>query len=118
MTSSETAKIGELIALRYLQANNFKIIEKNLKLSYLEIDLIAKKGPYLYFFEVKTRQDGIYFNEDSLISRQQIKNLKKATSSYLSSHKLYKNKFFFHLIFITLNKKTKRANLTLIPNIL
>jgi putative endonuclease len=72
-------KLGEEIALSYLKKLNYKIIDKNFRKKFGEIDIIAKspKG-ILIFFEVKTLQqknNGL-LPEDEM-TQAKIKKLKK-----------------------------------------
>ncbi|MCI4462710.1 MAG: YraN family protein [Caldisericum sp.] len=53
-------KEGEDIGARYLQNNGFKIVERNFRTPFGEIDIIARKGKKLYFVEVKTRTSSEY----------------------------------------------------------
>ena len=46
---------GEEIAARFLEANGYRLREKNYRCSFGEIDLIATTDEYLVFIEVKTR---------------------------------------------------------------
>lgn len=48
-------KLGEEIVAKYLKRNGYKIVEKNYKNKFGEIDLIVKKDNMLSFIEVKTR---------------------------------------------------------------
>ena len=53
-------KQGEKQAIKYLKQNGWKIIEKNYKNPFGEIDIIAKKGEIYAFVEVKTRLQDIF----------------------------------------------------------
>ncbi len=46
---------GEIFAARYLRDNGYKIVTGNFRSRLGEIDLIAQKGKYICFVEVKTR---------------------------------------------------------------
>lgn len=48
---------GEVFAARYLRDNGYKIITGNFRSRMGEIDLIARKGKYMCFIEVKTRKE-------------------------------------------------------------
>ena len=55
MNKSEIGKLGENIACRYLVENGYKIIERNFRQKWGEIDIIAKSpDKTLVFLEVKT----------------------------------------------------------------
>ncbi len=51
---------GESKARRYLKRRGWKIVEKNFKNPFGEVDVIAKKGDTLAFIEVKTRLSDEY----------------------------------------------------------
>lgn len=46
---------GEAEAAKYLKKNRYKIIARNIHVGKSEIDIIARKGNFLVFVEVKTR---------------------------------------------------------------
>ena len=50
----ETGRIGETVAAQYLVRHGFKIIERNYRKPWGEIDIIAEKGAIIRFVEVKT----------------------------------------------------------------
>ena len=48
---------GEELAARYLQRKGYRIIARNFRIRQGELDIIASKGRYLAFVEVKTRKN-------------------------------------------------------------
>ena len=48
-------KLAELKAAQYLKSRKYKLIDYNYTCRFGEIDIIAKKGRYIVFFEVKMR---------------------------------------------------------------
>lgn len=57
MNNIEKGKAGEKIAQRYLKLRLYKILETNYRRKTGEIDIIAKKGGYIVFIEVKYREN-------------------------------------------------------------
>lgn len=53
--STEIGKIAEAAVADYLETQGYRIIERNWKTKYCEIDLIGKKQSIIYFIEVKYR---------------------------------------------------------------
>lgn len=53
-------KKGEKIARKFLKRRGWKIVEKNFKTPFGEIDIIARKGDIYAFVEVKTRLSDIF----------------------------------------------------------
>lgn len=77
-------QIGEEIAENYLCENKFRIIGRNYRKAWGEIDLIAQKGKTLHFIEVKTQiSDFVNRPEDKVDWRKQ-KRIKRAVLTYLS----------------------------------
>lgn len=57
MNTKSIGDYGEKLARRYLWFHGYWITEKNYRSRHGEIDIIAKKGKYIVFVEVKTRQE-------------------------------------------------------------
>lgn len=57
MNRRETGSHYEELAARYLEEQQYKILEKNYRIRTGEIDLIAMDGTCLVFVEVKYRKD-------------------------------------------------------------
>ncbi len=50
----KVGRVGEDIAVKYLEHKGFEIIEQNYRKKYGEIDIIAMKGRIIHFIEVKS----------------------------------------------------------------
>lgn len=48
---------GEQMAADYLCKKGYRVIQSNFRTRFGEIDIIAEKGKYIVFAEVKTRRD-------------------------------------------------------------
>ncbi len=57
MDNVEKGRNGEKIAQRYLKLRLYKILETNYRRKTGEIDIIAKRGKYIIFIEVKYRKN-------------------------------------------------------------
>ncbi len=57
MSTKKIGDYGEKLARRYLWLHGYRVIEKNYKSRHGEIDVIAKRGKYIVFVEVKTRSE-------------------------------------------------------------
>lgn len=89
--SQEIGKFGEKIASNYLYKNNYKIVEKNFKCKYGEIDIIAYDKKELVFIEVKTRRSKRYGTGINSIDTVKQKHLYKTAEYYLYKKKLNKD---------------------------
>lgn len=57
MNTKSIGDYGEKLARRYLWLHGYFITEKNYRSRHGEIDIIAKRGKYIVFVEVKTRKE-------------------------------------------------------------
>ncbi|MDR1392054.1 MAG: YraN family protein [Clostridiales bacterium] len=77
--NKELGIFGENVAVEFLKQKNYKIIYRNFRLRFGEIDIICIKREYLVFIEVKTRTTISYgFPIESVNYSKQSKILKTA----------------------------------------
>ena len=70
---------GEKQAVKYLKKNGYKILEKNYRTRFGEVDVIARKGEVVAFIEVKTRLTDIFGSPSQAVTRErQIKYIQAA----------------------------------------
>jgi putative endonuclease len=71
--------LGEELAVRHLTAQGFRVIVRNYRCLFGEIDLIALEGEVIVFVEVKTRRsDAAGAPGDSVHSRKRIQIIRSA----------------------------------------
>lgn len=84
-------KLGEEKASKFLEKQGYKIIERNFKKRYEEIDIIAidssEKSPVLVFIEVKTRTSSKFGSPLEAITYWKLKSLIKAAQYYKLTHR-------------------------------
>ena len=110
---------GEAIAAKYLLDKKYKILDRNYRNFFGEIDIIAKKDRTLVFVEVKAR-DSIhanYFLPEQSITPQKQSKLRKLGEMYINEHKYSdKQEWQIDVISISLDKSTQRARINHIEN--
>ncbi|MDE7386027.1 MAG: YraN family protein [Muribaculaceae bacterium] len=77
-------KWGEAIAVDFLVARGFAIVETNWHSGHYEIDIIATRGNRMVFVEVKTRSTADYDPLDAIDSRKKNRIIRSA-DCYLQS---------------------------------
>lgn len=84
----EIGKWGENLACKYLEKDNYKILERNFLCRQGEIDIITKDMTRneLVFVEVKTRSNFKYGNPAEAVNKDKQKHMTQAIQYYL-----YKN---------------------------
>jgi putative endonuclease len=108
---------GEDLAVSFLLNQGYKIIDRNVKISYREIDIIAKINNITVFIEVKTRTSSIFGGAIDAIGSKKIKLLKKAISHYSIKNFINLNKIRLDFIAIDVDKNTKKAIIQHYPDI-
>lgn len=86
LVSNPTAKLGEDLAEKFLKQKGYKIIERNFRKGYGEIDIIATFQNTLVFIEVKTRTSNLYGGAIEAIAYHKIKSLIKTSQFYKMLH--------------------------------
>lgn len=84
----ELGILGERIAERFLLAKGYKVLDKNFKTKWGEIDLVAKKKKGIVFVEVKTIRKKQGFAAEDEISRKKKMQLRKMAQIYLAQKRM------------------------------
>jgi putative endonuclease len=109
---NELGKLGEELAVEYLQKEGYEILETNWFFQKAEVDIIAKKDNILAIIEVKTRSSIDFGLPQEFVKPKKIQLLVKAVNEYIitkdldvevrfdivSIHKTDKNFTIDHLI--------------------
>lgn len=86
MIGNEKGNIGEKIAGAYLEKNGYKIIARNYHSLYGEIDIIAQKGDYIIFVEVKLRKNNSRVSPFQSVSLSKQKKIIKTSVLFLQEN--------------------------------
>ncbi|MEM0542252.1 YraN family protein [Flavobacterium sp. j3] len=85
---NELGKLGEEMAVQFLQKNGYDILETNWVFQKAEIDIIAQKGTVLAIIEVKTRSTVDFGLPQDFVKPKKIQLLVKAVNEYVISNDL------------------------------
>jgi len=77
---------GETRAAQYLQARGYRILGRNLRTPYGEIDILAQQDLQLVFVEVKTRHTRTYGPPEVAITPRKQAHIVAAAEHYLQEH--------------------------------
>ena len=83
MDARTLGSFGEEQAARYLRRKGYRIVERNFRCRQGEIDLIARKGKYLVFVEVKTRRNNDFRRPEQAVDYNKQHNLLRAINHYI-----------------------------------
>jgi|SRR3989344_2563498 len=73
-----TARLGEKLAGEFLEKQGYKIIERNFRKGYGEIDIIALDKKTLVFVEIKTKTSNAFGTPFEAITPFKIKALERS----------------------------------------
>lgn len=110
-------RFGEDLAEKYLLRRGYKIISRNEKISFKEVDIIAERADQVVFVEVKTRASNVYGEADEAFGEKKMENLKTALSGYMLNNDINENRLQIDLIAIDINVKTKTAKIKHYQNV-
>jgi putative endonuclease len=85
---NELGKIGEELAVEFLQQNGYTILETNWTFQKAEVDIIAQKENTLVIVEVKTRSSIDFGLPQDFVKPTKIQLLVKAADAYVVSNDL------------------------------
>jgi putative endonuclease len=85
---NELGKLGEELAVEYLQKNGYDILQTNYVFQKAEIDIIAQKGNILAIVEVKTRSSLDFGLPQDFVKPKKIQLLVKAVNEYVIANDL------------------------------
>ncbi len=126
MDTKELGNFGERIACEYLVKKGYKILGKNYRISFGEIDIIAKKkfsffaknDKSVHFVEVKTIIGNDDFHPEERVDYKKQRKLRQMAEIWLEKNKFKQNHpYQIDVIGILVNQETRRAKLHYFSNI-
>lgn len=108
--------IGERIAADFLKKKAYRILETNFRCRTGEIDIIAEKGGYLVFIEVRTKTNLEFgIPEESLTATKKARLVNTALT-YIASHKNVPEAWRIDFVGVEMNQQGEVTRLELIEN--
>lgn len=85
-TKKQTGDAGENYCAAYLKKNGYRILCRNYRKPYGEIDLVVKKRGVTAFVEVKTRRSGSAAEPCEAVDFRKQQRIIKAAQAYLAEN--------------------------------
>jgi len=107
----KTGALGESLAEMFLTRKGYKILTKNYRKPWGEIDIIAEKGNVVRFVEVKTvTRESFMFSHDpeELVDRRKLAKIARTAALYMES-KRDKREFQLDVVGVILDKGSRTA---------
>jgi putative endonuclease len=105
--NQDIGQLGDDIAVKFLESKKYRIIERNLKISYKELDIVAYLCDVLVFVEVKTRLSQRYGGAEDALFPKKSYQFKRAAQFYMDRHGIDTENF--RLDFISVDLKADRT---------
>lgn len=120
MDSQELGFLAENIAARYLESGGYKIMDKNYRKPWGEIDITARKGEVVVFVEVKANSQelGGDFNPEIRVDWKKMAKIKRTALLYLEYELCDMDcEWQIDVISVTFNSTKRTADLKHFKNI-
>ena len=105
-------KQGEELAASYLQkTQNYRILKRNYRCVFGEVDIIAKDRDVLTFIEVRTRKSEDFGNPKESITKKKQDQLSKVALEFINKHNVHHMKARFDVVAVFLLPQKERVEL-------
>lgn len=85
LTRSELGALGEQLAVEHLQTLGFRVVARNWRCRYGELDVIAVDGATVVFVEVKTRSTDQFGGVAEAVTAQKVRRLRRLAGLWLAA---------------------------------
>jgi len=93
---------GEKLAARFLKRQGYRILRRNCRNKYGEIDLVARDGNEVVFVEVKTRVSGDWGDPAKAVNRPKQRRLRLAAERFATRAEIRDFPLRFDIVAIVL----------------
>lgn len=97
---SRFGKIGEDFAVSFLQDKGYKIVTRNFRSRFGEIDVVATKGDALIFIEVKTRWSNKFGAPEEAVTPQKLNKIARTAHYFSLIHPTFSKKLRIEVVAI------------------
>jgi putative endonuclease len=107
----ELGDAGEDLAVAHLRKRRYKIIERNYRCKFGEIDIIALDKRALVFIEVKTRSSRRFGSPLTGVTQKKQRQLSKVALSYLQKHGCLSREARFDVVAVEMDADRKQIEI-------
>jgi putative endonuclease len=93
-------EMGEDIAVNFLKKNNYRILTRNYRCKFGEIDIIAEHKKTLSFIEVKTRRSESFGLPQESVHPKKQKKISRVALEFIQRYKLENRSARFDIVAI------------------
>ena len=100
---SKVGSAGEKLACKFLEEQGLKIIERNCRTRFGEIDIIASDGDIFFFVEVKTKSSKYFGEPFEMVNQKKKRKLIRLCQSFLQSKEICDPPFRIDIISVMID---------------
>lgn len=117
MSTKDLGKLGENLAVEFLERNGYKILQRNFRSKLGEIDIIAQEKDTLVFVEVKTRWSQKFGLPEEAITPWKIRSIVKTAEYFKLLHPQTPKLLRIDAVVIEMTKEGKVSRMEIIKNL-
>lgn len=104
---NDIGKLGEDLAVKFLEEEGFVIYDRNYNYLNTEVDIVAMIENELHFVEVKTRSNTQFNHPEEAVDEKKRMNIQKAAKFYLLERQFVTIPAVFDVIAVALDNPDK-----------
>jgi len=85
--NKQKGELGEGVAVNYLVKKGYRVLERNYRCRYGEIDIIAKKNDNLIFVEVKTKTSDFFGAPEEMVDDCKLEKINNTIDYFMGERK-------------------------------
>ncbi|CAG1065148.1 hypothetical protein BAC1_00726 [uncultured bacterium] len=103
MNKASIGRRGEDEAALFLESKGYKVVERNYRCRYGEIDIVARDGKTVVFVEVKTRGSDRFGCPTASVDARKQKKILLTSQFYIESNRLFDTDLRFDVVGIEMS---------------
>jgi len=113
LSKTKKGTIGEDLAVDYLKKKGYRILQRNYRFEYGEIDIVAEDGSVLVFVEVKARRSKEFGEPEDAVTPRKREKIRSTANGYLFENNIDDKECRFDVIAIDYqDNKTEIRHIT------
>lgn len=122
MSTKDLGKLGEDLAVDFLKKNGYRILTRNFRSKFGEIDIVGidpstSSGPTLVFVEVKTRWSRTFGSPEEAITSWKIRSIIKTGQYFKLLHPQTPEALRLDAVVIEMNKDGQVQRIEIVRNL-
>jgi putative endonuclease len=87
-STTESGRRGEELVCERIAARGFRIVARNVREKFAELDIVAEDGDTLCFIEVRTRSDDLLGHPAETVTLEKQRHIRRAAEAFLVKRRI------------------------------